>query len=134
VGGAVVIGTPGDVYAFYPEGSGFGFGKPYTVHPDQARQLLRALAACGHASEIVAMTHPDCVLLAHNEGRYQICAGERIDTFPDSPYGAWERELKQNAAASLRDYVLQTLDIPFRVVSPAYVRRRPGILEAFYAR
>ena len=125
----MVMGIPGDVYAFYPEGTGFGFGKPYAVRPEQARQLLRALAAYGHSSEVVAMIHPDCMLVAHNEGKYQVFAGEPISPFPTSPYGIWEKSLKQDAAESLRIYVETTLKLHFRAVSPPYVERRPGVLK-----
>ena len=130
VGSALVMGIPGDVYAFYPRGTGFGFGNPYAVRPEEARQLLRSLAAYGHASEVVAMTHPDCRLVANNEGKYQTCAGECIDPFPASPYRAWEKRLKQDAAESLRAYVQDVLNLRFRVELPAHVPRRPAVLNA----
>lgn len=134
VNGTLIMGIPGDVYAFYPEGTGFGFGKPYAVRPETARHLLHAVAAYGRTREIVAMIHPDCILVASNEGKYQICAGEFNGLFPVSAYGAWEAELKQAAAESLREYVQDTLNIVFRTVSPAYVLRRPGILDAIRER
>lgn len=130
VGSVVVSGIPGDVYAFYPKGTGFGFGNPYVVRPDESRQLLRSLAAYGHASEVVAMMHPDCRLIAYNEGKYQTCANDLMDPFPASPYGAWEMQLKQDAAESLRIYVQNKLNLRFRVVSPIYVARKPEVLKA----
>ena len=129
VGSVVVLGIPGDVYAFYPKGTGFGFGNPYAIHTDESRKLLRSLAVYGHASEVIAMMHPDCMLIANNEGKYQTYTNNLIDPYPSSSYGAWEKQLKQSAAESLRTYVQNTLNLRFRLVSPVYVARRPVVLK-----
>jgi hypothetical protein len=129
VDSVVVLGIPGDVYAFYPRGTGFGFGNPYAVRPDESRQLLHSLAVYGHASEVIGMMHPDCMLVAQNKGKYQTYASALTDPFPSSPYGAWEMQLKKGAAESLRAYVQNILNLRFRLVSPEYVARRPSVLK-----
>jgi hypothetical protein len=129
VDSVVVLGIPGDVYAFYPKGTGFGFGNPYAIRPDESRQLLHSLAVYGHASEVIAMMHPDCMLIANNEGKYQTYTTDLVGPFPSSSYGVWEMQLKQNAAESLRTYVQNTLNLRFRLVSPVYVARRPVVLK-----
>ena len=129
VDSVAVLGIPGDVYAFYPKGSGFGFGNPYAIRPDESRQLLHSLAVYGRTSEVIAMMHPDCMLVAYNVGKYQTYASALIDSFPSSPYSAWEMQLKQGAAESLRVYVQNTLNLRFRLVSPVYVARRPVVLK-----
>ena len=69
-GGVIIMGIPGDVYAWNPVAEGFGFGNPKAAPHYLAEKVVKGIL--GHIStrpanlEVLAMSHPDCGCVAHN--------------------------------------------------------------------
>ncbi|MBI2581317.1 hypothetical protein HYV85_05965 [Candidatus Woesearchaeota archaeon] len=134
----IVMGIPGDAYAFVngKEGTGFAFGKPNGAAGDVAQAVLMALvqycsAKASAAMRIWLMAHPDCGLFANNVGKFlyaeaawQLLKGQH---FIGSEYQSCE------ASEKLRGIVAVARMFPdatVHAVRPAYQERKAGIVKA----
>ena len=139
----LVFGIPGDVYAFHPDGEGFGFGTPGKVPSLVAKQLLNDIMKHSDVRnenmKIIVMAHNDCGLYANNVGKH--CEEHKSAAsflnhdgsgFHTSEYCQMETEAKQESVEHLSKF-LHNFGIPesnLRVITPEYKARTPGIIKA----
>ncbi len=135
---SVVMGIPGDAYAFVngKEGAGFAFGKPNRAPGDAARAVLTAIvnycsAKASSAREIWLMAHPDCGLFANNVGKfsYAEAAGQLLK---DGHFAGSEYELCE-MKEKLKGLIAVARMFPnaaIHAVRPAYQERKAGIVKA----
>lgn len=136
--GSIVMGIPGDAYAFVngKEGMGFAFGKPNSAPGEAAQAVLRALvqycsAKSVAAGEIWLMAHTDCGLFANNAGKfsYAEAAGQLLkgQHFVGSEYQSCEASEKLRGIMAV---ARMFPDATVHAVRPAYQERKAGIVKA----
>lgn len=138
----LVIGIPGDCYAFNPSGTGFSFDNPGYAKPQISEQLLGALISYSKSSsiEFYVMSHSDCGLFANNEGKRRYVELARslendISSFPSSSYARIEHDQKMKGAEHLKKFLSAYPNVTsVNVVTPSYQPRTPGIVKALHAR
>ncbi len=145
----LVIGIPGDVYAFNQGGTGFAFGKPRAAGPSIAENLLRTLLLYmstdginTNIKNIDLMMHPDCGLFANNVG----CIDEACSAaakllssdgknYEGSEYHQLETEHKERGVQDIQGSVYSLPitgrrgSIDIRVIVPPYQQRQPGVTK-----
>jgi|GEM_PF-5255810 len=126
----IVIGIPGDSYAFNLAGAGFAFGKPDHAGPQAATSLVKTILNStadfeSDSVDLVLMAHPDCGLYACNEGSLQGALGKRLspDRFMNSRYQQSEDAHKHRGFLDLSNAVS---DLPKLRVSKAVPRYVPN--------
>jgi len=139
----VVIGIPGDCYAFNQSGTGFSFNNPGYAQPQIAEQLLEALIRYSSSDNIqfYAMAHPDCGLFANNVGKrkHELIETAKtleqdLSSYPSSSYARVERLEKKKGADHLKIILSRYSKVKeVHIVLPQYQARTPGIVNALHS-
>jgi len=143
----LVAGIPGDVYALYPKGKGFAFGKPGDASGKVADKLLKNLISYSEIGKeeikLGVMSHMDCGLYANNVGKWDpdhIAAGKELDAtgenFVNSKYCNLESNAKREAAVYAVKKIFTKIGLikeNITVTIPPHFVRTSGMYKCMHA-
>ncbi len=141
----LVLGIPGDSYAFSTGGTGFAFGMPNHAPAIVAQDVLKGIVSYSTQKvgkkkvSAVVMMHPDCGLFANNVGRHDdahIRAAQDLVNkkcvYTETEYCRLETEAKAKGAADAIRLINKLLPgAVVQIARPPYVNNRvPGVVNA----
>lgn len=109
----LVMGIPGDAYAFNPFGKGFAYDNPDYAEPEVANAILKGVLEYSEGLEkIKIMNHSDCDLYAHNEGKLRIAPRNSAEDLRTDGYNFmnsiyewfYERRDKNDGVKAIKDF------------------------------